>query len=169
MFCRYGLEHLRLNFKNPEKTQPTEVGSFKIDIDALVFTKQRHIQQEKGNFLTHFKRQNAKTATGDDNDNKIIQPYYAEPQQNILAFDSVFESGNLAVAQQSSATSYNLVLQNDINTQGHTQWYYFKVVARFDEDTLPAQRTIRFDILNLQKRESLYNQGMRVLVLDCNE
>jgi cytosolic carboxypeptidase protein 2/3 len=60
------------------------------------------------------------------------------------------------------------VLQHDINTQGHTQWYYFKVTSRFAEDTLPKQRTIKFDILNLQKKESLYSSGMRVLVLDCN-
>jgi hypothetical protein len=43
-------------------------------------------------------------------EDSIIFPYYAEHQENTLAFDSVFESGNLAVAQKSSETSYNLVL-----------------------------------------------------------
>jgi hypothetical protein len=84
-----------LNFKFPEKDKPTEVGSFKIDIDTLIFTKQRHINQEKGNFLTHYKRQSTKVTYEED---RIIFPYYSEPKDNVLGFDSVFESGNLAVA-----------------------------------------------------------------------
>jgi hypothetical protein len=86
---------LKPGSKNSEKDRPTEVGSFKIDIDALIYSKQRHINQEKGNFLTHFKRQSTKVSSEEDS---IIFPYYAEPTENTLAFDSVFESGNLAVA-----------------------------------------------------------------------
>lgn len=41
--------------------------------------------------------------------------------QPSLQFDSVFESGNLAVALRSSECEYDLILQNDINTKGHTQ------------------------------------------------
>ena len=37
-----------------------------------------------------------------------------------LVFESRFESGNLAMAYKVSDNEYNLVLQNDINTRGHT-------------------------------------------------
>ena len=44
-----------------------------------------------------------------------------------LVFESRFESGNLNLAVKVNENEYNLILQNDINTKGHTQWYYFKV------------------------------------------
>lgn len=50
---------------------------------------------------------------------------------NTLEFDSVFESGNLALAIKVTDNEYNLLLQNDINTNGHTQWFYFKVKSNF--------------------------------------
>lgn len=37
-----------------------------------------------------------------------------------LKFESRFESGNLLAAIKLSATEYDLILQNDINTNGHT-------------------------------------------------
>ena len=76
--------------------------------------------------------------TGDRNDqndiqvaSKMIFPFYkqldSETLHNTLKFDSVFESGNLAIAIKVSDTEYNCLLQNDINTNGHTQWFYFKI------------------------------------------
>lgn len=54
----------------------------------------------------------------------MIIPFYknlsAEESDNTLEFDSVFESGNLALAMKVSENEYNLLLQNDINTNGHT-------------------------------------------------
>ena len=38
-----------------------------------------------------------------------------------LLFESKFESGNLALAFKKSNQEYNLLMQNDINTKGHTQ------------------------------------------------
>lgn len=46
---------------------------------------------------------------------------------NMLIFDSRFESGNLRKAVKVNNIEYNLWLDNDLNTRGHTQWYYFKV------------------------------------------
>ena len=37
-----------------------------------------------------------------------------------LLFESRFESGNLYVAQKVTDNEYNLLMQNDINTSGHT-------------------------------------------------
>jgi hypothetical protein len=56
------------------------------------------------------------------------QYYYPESESDTtLCFESRFESGNLMVAIKASDNEYDLVLQNDINTNGHTQWYFFKV------------------------------------------
>jgi len=44
-----------------------------------------------------------------------------------LVFESRFESGNLALAIKLSDSEYNCILQNDINTRGHTQWFFFRV------------------------------------------
>ena len=60
--------------------------------------------------------------------NRIIMPYYKE---NSLQFDSVFESGNLALAIKKSENEYDCLCQNDINTNGHTQWFYFKCKSNF--------------------------------------
>lgn len=50
------------------------------------------------------------------------------PLHNMLIFDSRFESGNLRKASKVNNVEYNLWLENDLNTRGHTQWFYFKVV-----------------------------------------
>jgi len=55
--------------------------------------------------------------------NNMIIPFYRpkdDKEPASLYFDSCFESGNLAIALQVSDTEYNLILQNDINTNGHT-------------------------------------------------
>ena len=58
-----------------------------------------------------------------------------------------------------SDREYALVLHNDVNTSGHTQWYYFKAISR-----LPPGTTVKFQIVNLMKPDSLYNSGMRPFV-----
>jgi len=42
-------------------------------------------------------------------------------------FESRFESGNLLAALKISDSEYDLILSNDINTNGHTQWFFFRV------------------------------------------
>jgi len=95
----------------------------------------------------------------------MIIPFYKQLQEkevhNTLQFDSVFESGNLAIAIKVSDKEYNCLLQNDINTNGHTQWFYFRVKSNFKRNT-----TVKFNIINLYKPKSLYQYGMRVLTLD---
>ena len=50
-------------------------------------------------------------------------------EQGGLVFDSKFECGNLACAFQSVANSchYDLFMQNDTNTRGYNQWFYFSI------------------------------------------
>lgn len=58
-----------------------------------------------------------------------MQPYYKlkGAEDDTLIFESRFESGNLLLAIKKSETEYDLYLQNDINTQGNTQWFFFRV------------------------------------------
>ena len=73
-----------------------------------------------------------------------------------VRFESRFESGNLKKAIKVSDFEYNLWLNYDFNTKGHTQWFYFKIFTK-----LPAGTKIQFKILNLMKPDSLYNYGMK--------
>ncbi len=56
-------------------------------------------------------------------DQKTLDPYYVPsgPDDSTLVFESRFESGNLGLAIRLSDHEYNLVLQNDSLTKGHTQ------------------------------------------------
>lgn len=87
-------------------------------------------------------------------------PRYYQPSEGekTLIFESRFESGNLAMASKVSETEYNLLLQSDINSKGHTQWFFFSV-----ENTTENSQ-IKFNILNFAKGDSLYNDGMKVLI-----
>lgn len=92
--------------------------------------------------------------------NKEPSPYYIPIDNNdtTLVFESRFESGNLLAVSKKSENEYSLVVQNDTNTTGYSQWFFFKV------SNTRANMTYHFNIINLQKSTSLYNQGMKLLV-----
>lgn len=75
-----------------------------------------------------------------------------------MIFESRFESGNLAAALKVNDSDYHLMLQNDVNTSGHTQWFFFRV-----QNTTKHEK-VRFNMLNLSKPDSLFNEGMKVLI-----
>ena len=54
-----------------------------------------------------------------------------------------------------------MFLQNDINTNGHTQWYFYRVT-----NTRKGAK-VKFNMNNLSKSDSLYNDGMRVLTFSA--
>jgi hypothetical protein len=57
-----------------------------------------------------------------------IKNTYHYLESNVLNFDSNFESGNLKSAYKViDRDEYNLLMQDDINTYGYTQWFFFKV------------------------------------------
>lgn len=80
------------------------------------------------------------------------------PEDRTLLFESRFESGNLYLAQKVSDMEYNLLMSNDINTSGHTQWFFFQV------RNTRAKHKVRFNILNYSKPDSLFNYGMKITV-----
>ena len=101
-----------------------------------------------------------------------------------LKFDSVFESGNLYQASRVLGRrkfvtermlafikdcvvplevdqEYDLTLQNDVNTSGNIQWFYFS--ATIGENCGKFPLTVRFNLVNMQKSDALYNYGMKPL------
>jgi len=55
---------------------------------------------------------------------------------------------------------YNLYMRVDTNTQGNHQWFYFSV----DYGKQFHGKTVKFNIMNFTKGDSLYGSGMRVIV-----
>ena len=78
--------------------------------------------------------------------------------ESTLQFDSQFESGNLKKAIRVDENEYNLLLDCDVGTDGHTQWFYFSVT------NYKHPHVVRFNIINLAKNESSYTQGLKPLV-----
>ena len=62
-----------------------------------------------------------------------------------------------------SDNEYNLLLQNDINTNGYSQWFFFKV-----SNTISGHKC-RFNILNQYKMNNLYRMGMKIIVYSKRE
>ena len=83
-----------------------------------------------------------------------------------ILLDSSFESGNLDMAVQIGQNEYDMYMRVDSNTRGHHQWFYFKV------ENKEKVGTVKFNIVNFTKRQSLYMHGMRINVksmLDIEE
>ncbi len=83
-----------------------------------------------------------------------------------LLFDSHFESGNLSQAfrrggcdrEVSNYIEYDLTLDHDVHSIGHTQWFYFSV------SNMVANTTVKFNIGKFTKPTSLFNGGMMPLL-----
>ena len=89
-----------------------------------------------------------------------LSPRYrvVSPHDATLVFESRMESGNLRRAVQVYPHEYDLILSPDVNTRGHTQWFYFSV------SNTRRGVPVKFNVVNLVKGDSLYIDGMRPLV-----
>lgn len=88
------------------------------------------------------------------------KPLALSSSPDSLRFDSNFESGNLLYAyrmETNQIETYDLIMQNDINTKGHNQWFYFKVF------NLKRHHRVRFNIVNFIKGESMFSYGVKPL------
>merc|ERR1712224_822286 len=94
-----------------------------------------------------------------------LPPYYTPtgPDDKTLVFESRFESGNLRRAVKVYDFEYDLVLNPDYNTKSHTQWYFFRVA------NTRRGPEYRFNIINMVKPTSVYNEGMRPLIYSTIE
>lgn len=158
VYCRFGdkyitdLEKRKNSNITALNTPNMTVASCSYLINIKKLVEEHNIDGEKRDFKT------MKTSSLFKGSSSAPTPYYKlkDSDDETLIFESRFESGNLLAAIKISDTEYDLVLQNDINTNGHTQWYFFRV------GNTKLGKKVKFNILNLAKTDSLYNYGMRI-------
>ena len=94
--------------------------------------------------------------------------------EDIINFESNFECGNLQYVyliypQDEESTgndsniintpiihNYQLFLQNDINTNGHSQWFFFQVTNG------KKGQKIKLNIMNFQRKKTKYSNGIKI-------
>ena len=89
-----------------------------------------------------------------------LKPYYTlkNKNDNTLIFESRFESGNLLAAfRTEDENSYQLYLQNDTNTTGYIQWFFFRVT------NTKKGRKVNFNIINMLRKTCIYNHGLKIM------
>ena len=89
-----------------------------------------------------------------------LKPYYTlkNKNDNTLIFESRFESGNLLCAfRTEDENSYQLYLQNDTNTTGYIQWFFFRV------SNTQKGRKVNFNIINMLRKKCIYNHGLKIM------
>lgn len=171
VYCRFGekymqdLEKRKTSILSQANLPSTNLASASYLLNVKKLIEEHNMEGDRKDFKTmKTKNPGAKSSTG----GPAVGPIGADlaPQQfyklqgandRTLLFESRFESGNLLAAIKLSDNEYDLVLQNDINTNGHTQWFFFRV-----GNTRKGMR-IKFNMINLAKPDSLYNYGMKVL------
>ena len=96
----------------------------------------------------------------------VMSPSVASQAGNeSLKFESRFESGNLQLAIKTSPSEYDLLIQSDINASygKHNQWFFFSVQG------MQANTTYKFNILNLSKPGSQFNNGMQPVLYTVSD
>eukprot|EP00919_Chromeraceae_sp_WS-2016_P052371 GHVR01124301.1.p1 GENE.GHVR01124301.1~~GHVR01124301.1.p1 ORF type:complete len:130 (+),score=1.95 GHVR01124301.1:677-1066(+) len=73
-------------------------------------------------------------------------------------FNPNFESGNLFRVYQKEHNEYDLIIQNDINTKGNNQWFFFST------RNISKGSVVKFNLLNFTKSNSLFDYGMKPAV-----
>ncbi|XP_027777803.2 cytosolic carboxypeptidase 4 isoform X1 [Marmota flaviventris] len=100
--------------------------------------------------------------------NKVIfsldEPWpLQDTASSCLRFFSKFESGNLRKAIQVREFEYDLLINADVNSCQHQQWFYFKVSG------MRANIPYRFNIINCEKPNSQFNYGMQPTLYSVKE
>ncbi|XP_038077720.1 cytosolic carboxypeptidase 1-like [Patiria miniata] len=84
-------------------------------------------------------------------------------EESTLTFDSQFECGNLRKAIQVRQYEYDLLLNSDINSNHHHQWFYFEV------SSMRADVQYRLNVINCEKTNSQFNYGMQPVLYSVRE
>lgn len=93
-----------------------------------------------------------------------VKVYPSTHEYPSLSFDDDFESGNLQKVIRVDSNEYDLELRPDQGDRGNrTMWFYFQIT------NIPAPGKYTFNILNLVKPESLYNEGLKPCVYSRRE
>lgn len=80
-------------------------------------------------------------------------------QGTSLEFESRFESGNLFRAIQIDTYEYDLMCNNDVNSLGKMQWFFFRV------RNMQPGVGYKFNLLNMEKKSSAFCKGMIPVLL----
>ena len=78
-------------------------------------------------------------------------------------FDSAFECGNIDQVRQRSPKEFDIWMRNDTNGNSNLQWFYFRI--RNPEEMTD---TIRINIVNFTKGNSLFYYGMKPSIWSLN-
>ena len=86
-------------------------------------------------------------------------------KDNELLFSSKFESGNLRYAIKLSSNEYDLILRPETNSMRTYHWFFFRVkINNFtSSDKLNKNKIVKFNIINLYKKTSLFNENVKIL------
>jgi len=159
----------------PKKSEPINIVDQKLVTDMIIHDSKRKVPNAEGimNRVVYDCLEAPHGTKKEDQESEesplyitkkdghiMLKPYYTPKNSadNTLVFESRFESGNLRRAIQVYEYEYDLILKFDINTRGHTQWFYFSV------SNVRKNVRYKFNIINLLKPDSLYNSGMKPLV-----
>jgi hypothetical protein len=82
-----------------------------------------------------------------------------QPSNSGIVFFSDFESGNLQRVVEVADNEFDLVLAWDTATNSYTQWFNFGVRG------FTPGKTYHFNILNMEKLGSTFNEGQKPLLL----
>ncbi|KFP74067.1 Cytosolic carboxypeptidase 4, partial [Acanthisitta chloris] len=94
----------------------------------------------------------------------IDEPSCSSPgAPGCLTFFSKFESGNLRKAIQVREFEYDLIMNADVNSNQHHQWFYFEVCD------MKLAVPYRFNIINCEKFNSQFNYGMQLVMYSVKE
>ncbi len=75
-----------------------------------------------------------------------------------LGFESRFECGNLAAAYNNINGEYHLYLKSDYGNEKYTNWFFFRVY------NTRKNKKYKFFIKNMNKANSLFNRGMKLMI-----
>ena len=104
------------------------------------------------------------------NSNENLNKLGLSPE-DIINFESNFESGNLKfvylinpeeeeeselIRIENINNNYELILQNDTNTRGHSQWFFFRI-----SNGKKGQK-IKLNIMNFQRKKTKYSLGIKI-------
>ena len=93
--------------------------------------------------------------------NENIKPYYTKKDEKdeTLIFESRFESGNLLCAfKTDEENNYQLYLENDTNTTGYIQWFFYRV------SNIKKGTKVNFNIINMLRKKCIYKKGLKIMI-----
>ena len=103
-----------------------------------------------------------------NNDEDVVNNFNEANPKNSgsqLEFESRFECGNLRKAIHTGGRQYNLILNPDVNSDKHHQWFYFQVSHMKGGEHYPYI----FNIINYEKTNSQFIFGMQPVMFSVKE